>query len=308
MRRRLPSLNGLKAFEAAARHQSFTRAAEELGVTQTAVSHQIKRLEEQLGVQLFVWRNRKLLLTDAAQDYMRAVGTAFDGLQEATRRLLRLDEKGVLTVSTLTSFAVKWLVPRLGGFQAQNPDLDVRISTSLECVDFTRDDVDVAIRYGRGHWPGIESWYLVKEDCTPVCSPKLALGAPPLEQPDDLRHHTLLRVTGYDDQWRMWLTAAGVTGVDANRGPMFDDDLAALQAAIDGLGVALIGAPIAEGDLAAGRLVTPFALALPDTAAYYVVAPPETAERPKVKRFRDWLLAAVAEKPQPLGLARTLRA
>lgn len=299
MPRRLPSLNGLKAFEAAARHQSFTRAAAELGVTQTAVSHQIKRLEEQLGVQLFVWRSRKLFLTEGAQEYLPAVRGAFDELNRATERLLRQDEKGVLTVSTLTAFAVKWLVPRLASFRASHPDIDVRISTSLLPADFVRDDVDVAIRYGRGNWPGLHSSYLVKEDCFPVCSPRLVEGDPPLREPGDLRRYPLLRVTGYDDQWRMWLMAAGVEDVDYRHGPMFDDDIAALQAAIDGLGVALIGAPIAEGDLAQGRIVAPFPMALPDDAAYYVVTPLETADRPKVKRFREWLLGAVKEKPQP---------
>jgi LysR family glycine cleavage system transcriptional activator len=307
MNPRLPSLNGLKAFEAAARQRSFTRAAVELGVTQTAVSHQIKRLEEQLGRPLFVWRNRTLGLTETGTAYLPAVRAAFDQLREATERLRHADEKGVLTVSTLASFAVKWLVPRLGGFQAQNPEIDVRISTSLALVDFAREDVDIAIRYGRGRWPGVQSSYLVKEDCVPVCSPALADGDPPLRRPEDLKRHTLLRVTGYDDQWRMWLTAAGVSGVEPSRGPMFDDDLAALEAAIRGLGVALIGAPIAEGDLSAGRLVTPFALALPDDAAYYVVAPAEGPERPKVKRFRDWLLAAVAEKPEPVPSHRRRR-
>jgi len=300
MNPRLPSLNGLKAFEAAARQRSFTRAAAELGVTQTAVSHQIKRLEEQLGRPLFVWRNRTLGLTETGTAYLPAVRAAFDQLREATERLRHADEKGVLTVSTLASFAVKWLVPRLGRFQAENPEIDVRISTSLALVDFARDAVDVAIRYGRGRWPGVQSSYLVKEDCVPVCSPALLAGEPPLREARDLTRHTLLRVTGDEELWRMWLTAAGVPGVEPSRGPMFDDDLAALEAAIRGLGVALMGAPIAEGDLASGHLVAPFPLALPDDAAYYIVAPARNAERPKVKRFHDWLLAAVAEKPKPV--------
>ncbi len=293
MKRRLPSLNGLRAFEAAARHQSFTRAADELSVTQTAISHQIKRLEEQLGQRLFIRRNRRLLLTEAAQELLPAVRTAFDGLNAAVEQLSRSDRSGSLTVSTVISFTTKWLVPRLAGFQAAYPEIDVRITASADLVDFSRDDVDMAIRYGHGDWPGLRVDRLICEDVFPVCSPSLMRGATPLRRPVDLAHHTLLHVTSYQEDWQVWLTAAGVDGVDYRRGLSFDLAFPALQAAIDGVGVALGRSTMVEADIAAGRLVVPFDVALPLQAAYYVVSPEETAERPKIKAFRDWLLSTI---------------
>lgn len=293
MKRRLPSLNGLRAFEAAARHQSFTRAADELSVTQTAISHQIKRLEEQLGQRLFIRRNRRLLLTEAAQELLPAVRTAFDGLNAAVEQLSRSDRSGSLTVSTVISFTTKWLVPRLAGFQAAYPEIDVRITASADLVDFSRDDVDMAIRYGHGDWPGLRVDRLICEDVFPVCSPALMRGATPLRRPADLAHHTLLHVTSYQEDWQVWLTAAGVDGVDYRRGLSFDLAFPALQAAIDGVGVALGRSTMVEADIAAGRLVVPFDVALPLQAAYYVVSPEETAERPKIKAFRDWLLSTI---------------
>ena len=295
MKRRLPSLNGLRAFEAAARHQSFTRAAEELNVTQTAISHQIKRLEEQLGVRLFLRRNRRLLLTEEAQAYLPALRAAFDQLNEATERLLRRDSQGRLTVSTLNSFATKWLVPRLAGFQEAHPELDLRITTSDTFIDFRRDDVDLAIRYGLGEWPGLEAVHLVSEDVFPVCSPRL-LAELPLERPEDLARHTLLHHTGWRDDWQMWLTAVGIDSVDPSKGLEFDAELTMYQAAMDGLGVALGDAPLVEPDLAAGRLVKPLDIKLPRQAAYYIVAPRETWDHPKIQAFRAWLLATVSRK------------
>ena len=293
MKRRLPSLNGLRAFEAAARHQSFTRAADELSVTQTAISHQIKRLEEQLGQRLFIRRNRRLLLTEAAQELLPAVRTAFDGLHAAVEQLSRSDRSGNLTVSTVISFTTKWLVPRLAGFQAAYPEIDVRITASSDLVDFNRDDVDMAIRYGHGDWPGLRIDRLISEDVFPVCSPSLMQGPVPLRRPADLVHHTLLHVTSYQEDWQVWLTAAGIDGVDYRRGLSFDLAFPALQAAIDGVGVALGRSTMVEADIAAGRLVVPFDVALPLQAAYYVVSPEETADRPKIKAFRDWLLSTI---------------
>ena len=293
MKRRLPSLNGLRAFEAAARHQSFTRAADELSVTQTAISHQIKRLEEQLGQRLFIRRNRRLLLTEAAQELLPAVRTAFDGLNAAVEQLSRSDRSGSLTVSTVISFTTKWLVPRLAGFQAAYPEIDVRITASADLVDFNRDDVDMAIRYGHGDWPGLRVDRLISEDVFPVCSPALMQGPQPLQRPADLAHHTLLHVTSYQEDWQVWLTAAGVDSVDYRHGLSFDLAFPALQAAIDGVGVALGRSTMVEADIAAGRLVVPFDVTLPLQAAYYVVSPEETADRPKIKAFRDWLLSTI---------------
>src|ERR1700742_3557375 len=203
MTSRLPSLNGLRAFEAAARHLSFTNAATELNVTQTAISHQIRRLEEELGIRLFVRQNRALALTAEARDYLPGVRAAFNDLRLATDRLLRKDNEHVLTVSTLASFAAKWLLPRLSSFQEEHPGIDVRITTSTALVDFKSGDVDAAIRYGRGHWPGLRTDWLLRDELFPVCSPALLEGSKGLKCPQDLVHHTLLHSSGgYDDDWR----------------------------------------------------------------------------------------------------------
>src|SRR5262252_10091167 len=192
MTARLPSLNGLRAFEAAARHLSFTLAAAELNVTQTAISHQIRRLEEELGIRLFVRQNRALALTPEARDYLPGVRAAFNDLRLATDRLLRKDDDKVLTVSTLASLAAKWLLPRLSAFQEAHPGLDVRITTSTTLVDFRNGDVDAAIRWGRGHWPGVRAEWLMADEAFPVCSPALLEGNRPLRCPEDLSRYTLL--------------------------------------------------------------------------------------------------------------------
>jgi LysR family transcriptional regulator, glycine cleavage system transcriptional activator len=294
---RLPSLNGLRAFEAAARHLSFTRAAAELNVTQTAISHQIRRLEEQLGTRLFVRNQRALLLTPEAQQYLPAVRSAFADLRQATDRLMRIEGKTRLTVSCLPSLAAKWLVPRLASFQEAHPAIEVRIATATRIVDFRREQVDLAIRYGKGRWPGLRSDWLMAENVFPVCSPALVTGARPLGRPEDLVHHTLLHVNLYRDEWLLWLTGAGLpTSLAARPGLTFDLGLMALQAAIDGLGVALGRTPFAEADIAAGRLVRPFDLMLPSEAGFYVVAPEASADTPKIAQFREWVIAAASAK------------
>ncbi len=292
----LPSLNGLRAFEAAARHLSFTRAAAELNVTQTAISHQIRRLEAQLGLRLFQRRNRGLALTREAQDYLPAVRAAFEDLRRATERLQRPGRDRLLIVSTMASLAAKWLLPRLAQFQEANPGIEVRISSSSQLVDFRREEVDLAIRYGRGRWPGLDARWLMAEDIFPVCSPALLKGAKPLRRPEDLAQHTLIHGSLTREDWQVWLTAAGLPTALATRpGLTFDLSLMALQAAIDGLGVALGRSAFVEGDIEAGRLVVPFAMKLPAEAGYYVVAPEETADQPKIALFRDWLIAAAAK-------------
>lgn len=297
MARSLPSLNGLRAFEAAARHLSFTRAAEELHVTQAAVSHQIKGLEERLGMRLFRRLNRALMLTDEGQRLFPAVRDAFERLAEAVEGLRARDTAGPLTVSVLPSFAAKWLVPRLSRFQERFPDIDLRITALERLVDLARDDVDVAIRFGSGTWRGVHAEMILADRVTPVCSPALAQQ---LRDPADLAHVTLLHETmepmrNFPD-WAAWLQAAGVNGVDVSRGLRFSHTHILLQAAIDGRGIALGQAPLAADDLAAGRLIAPFALSLPVGYAYYLVYLPEAAERPKIKAFREWVLAEMAER------------
>lgn len=294
---RLPTLNALKAFEAAGRHLSFTRAAEELHVTQAAISHQIKSLEEQLGIRMFRRGPRGLLLTDAGQSYLPDVREAFQRLNAATERLLQDDASGAITVSVLASFAARWLVPRLTRFREDHPDIEVRVSADERLVDFDRDDVDVAIRYGRGDYPGLQAVRFLTEELFPVCSPAL-LERNPLDRPEDLGRHTLL----HDDMridWSMWLLAAGVEGADPRRGPSFNDSSMVLQAAVDGQGVALGRSALALDDLAAGRLVRPFEFSLPTEYAYYILCPERTANRPNIKIFRDWLLAQASRDSEP---------
>jgi LysR family transcriptional regulator, glycine cleavage system transcriptional activator len=288
----LPSLNGLRAFEAAARHMSFTRAAEELNVTQTAVSHQIRRLEEQLGMTLFIRRNRALLLTREAQDYLPSIRSAFEDLRRATAKLRRTDQEGRLTVTTTASLATKWLVSRVAAFQDANPGIEVRITTSTHLVDFQREEVDMAVRYGHGNWPGSRAHWLMAEHIFPVCSPEL-VNTGPLHKPEDLAHHTLLHTTVSREDWQLWLTAAGLPATIATRrGMTFDQGFMAIQAAMEGLGVALGRFHLVEADIATGRLVAPFDTVLPQDAGYYVVAPEATADTPKIARFRDWLIAS----------------
>jgi LysR family glycine cleavage system transcriptional activator len=292
--RRLPPLSSLRAFEAAARHLSFTRAAAELHVTQAAVSHQVKALEDWLGLKLFRRQNRNVFLTEAGQAYLPAVREAFDGLADATRRLRQRDGEGKLTVTVTLSFAAKWLMPRLGRFRRLHPDIEFRIDATDRNVDLAREEVDVGLRYGSGSWPGLAARRLLNEELFPVCSPALAAA---LKRPEDLAKHTLLHDDMRQD-WRMWLLAAGVRGVDPTRGPVFSSSAMCVQAAIDGEGVALGRSALVAADLAAGRLVRPFAVNLPTEFAYYVVYTPQAGELPRVKAFVEWLAAEAATQEE----------
>lgn len=296
MTARLPSLNGLRAFEAAARHLSFTLAASELNVTQTAISHQIRRLEEELGIRLFIRQNRALALTPEARDYLPGVRAAFNDLRLATDRLLRRDDDKVLTVSTIASLAAKWLLPRLTDFQEAHPGIDVRITTSTSLVDFHRDNVDAAIRYGRGQWAGLRADWLMADELFPVCSPSLLCGDEPLRTPGDLKDYVLLHTNSGDD-WRLWLTAAGLpTDISRQPGLTFDMTFVTIQAAIDGMGVAMGRTSYVRDDIAKGRLVVPFKIALPADAGFYLVSPEGRREAPKLAAFRQWMIAATQNK------------
>ncbi len=293
MPRRLPALNALKAFEAAARHESFTKAALELCVTQGAVSHQVKALERELGVVLFHRERQRLAISEAGRSYLEVVRDAFDRLAAGTERLQLRQRAGVLTVTTSPNFASKWLVHRLGGFAAAHPDIDLRVSASLHHVDFANEDIDVAVRHGNGQWPGMQVTRLCAEELFAVCSPKLMQGRQAMRAPSDVRHHTLLHL---DDRngWAQWLAAAGVDAADIRHGPIFNQASMAIDAAIDGQGIALSRSALAAWDLIAGRLVRPFALGLPAPYAYWIVCPKANAGLPKIVRFRDWLLAEAA--------------
>src|ERR1700760_1930926 len=298
MTARLPSLNGLRAFEAAARHLSFTQSSSELNDTQAAISHQSRRLEEELGIRLFIRKNRALALTPKARDYLPGVRAAFNDLRLATDRLLRKDDDHVLTVSTLASLAAKWLLPRPTAFQEAHPGIDVRITTSTALVDFKGGDVDAAIRYGRGNWQGLRADWLMADDFFPVCSPALLNGKRPLKCPEDLRDHVLLHTSTNGDDWRQWLTAAGLpSDISKPHGITFDLILMTVQAAIDGLGVAMGRTSYVQDDIAKGRLVVPFKIALPADAGFYLVSPEGRPDTAKLAAVRQWVKASSPSKP-----------
>lgn len=299
MTARLPSLNALRAFEASARQRSFSRAAEELHVTPAAISHQIKGLEEFLGAGLFRRAKGTLMLTEAGQRLLPGVRKGFDAFREAMENFGVYDKTGPLNVTMTPSIAAKWLIPRLEHFNRQHPEIDIRITTTLEMIDYVREGVEIGIRYGRGNYPGLVTELLLTSEVSPVCSPQLLAGSKPLKRPEDLAHFTLLHDESplHDEThpyWAMWLRAAGVGDVDATHGLRFDNASSSLSAAIEGVGVALGRSALVDKDIAAGRLVRPFELRLPSEFGYYVVYPEQNLKRAKVAVFRDWLFAEVA--------------
>ncbi|MGK9169887.1 transcriptional regulator GcvA [Inquilinus limosus] len=292
MRRRLPPLNGIRAFEAAARHESFTRAAEELAVTQAAVSQQVRRLEDWLGTKLFHRTEGGLELTEVGRSYLPVLRDAFDAIAEATSRIRPPPHSGILTVSSMPSFIRKWLVSRMPLFAEQHPEIDVNLDAEARLVDFARDNVDCAIRLGRGAWEGVVAEKLFSENTFPVCSPALVEAG--LSTVEDLRRFRLL----HDEtlvQWKHWLRAAGMEDLGWVRGPRTQDSALLIQMAIEGQGVALAQRVLVMDDLRAGRLVRPFEISLKSDNAYYFVAPPNALNRPLVRAFRDWLFAVAAE-------------
>lgn len=287
--RRLPPLGALRAFEAGARHLSFTRAANELCVTQAAISHQVRQLEDWLGVRLFARRGHALALTPEGAAYLPELTEALDRMAAATQRLRRRID-GPLRLTVLPSFAMCWLVPRLGRFRALHPQLDLRLTTTAELWSFANDGFDLAIRSGLGRWHGLRTDLVARESLSPVCSPALAAGPPPLREPTDLRSATLLHDTPRSG-WARWLAHAGIAGVDAGAGVAFDDAGLVLQAAAEGQGIALGRLTLAAGALQAGRLVQPFETVLPNDYSYWLTYPRLALERPEAVAFRDWLLA-----------------
>jgi LysR family glycine cleavage system transcriptional activator len=303
-RRRLPPLNALRAFEAAARHLNFSRAADELAVTPGAVSQQIQNLEDYVGAALFKRTPKGLLLTDAAQTALPALREAFDRLAEAASLLTAAVDGRRLTVSVAPSFAAKWLVPRLGQFEAAHPQVDVWLSADMEVVDFALGEIDLAIRYGAGRYPGLEVVKLMSETVIPVCSPSL-LETNPLDSPGDLANHVLLHDGSPDaddscPDWSMWLAARGVRGVDGARGPRFNQSSLVIEAAVGGRGVALAKRALAQADLDAGRLVAPLQIATAVDFAYFVVHPKAKGRLPQVKAFVNWITAQAAAHEEAL--------
>ena len=296
MAARLPPLNALKAFEASARQLSFTRAAEELFVTQAAISHQIKSLEEHLGIKLFMRKNRSLLLTEEGQSYYSDIKDVFTLLHEATEKLLARGAKGAITVSLQPSFAIQWLVPRLNAFNLLNPDVDVRIKAVDQPDNSLTEDVDVAIYYGRGRWPDLHIDKLHTEYLVPVCSP-LLIEKKPLNGIGDLANHTLLHDTSRRD-WKRWFKETGVKGGNVNHGPIFSHSSMVVQAAVYGQGVALAQSVFAKPEIEAGRLITPLETTMISKDAFYIVCRNHQVDLGKIAAFREWVLETVAQEKE----------
>lgn len=299
--RQLPPLKGLRAFEAAARHLSFSRAADELFVTPAAISHQIKGLEDYLGVTLFRRLPRAVHLTDEAQLVLPSISEAFDKLDQAASMLKENKTSGILTVTSAPTFAAKWLLPRLSDFSALYPDINVRLDARLETVDFDREGVDVGVRLGSGNYPGMHVDPLFNETVVPVCHPKYLEGPNALREPSDLKHHVLLhvdwgrKIEGPVPDWMMWLRSANVDDVDSTRGPVFTVEEMAIAAAVRGTGIALASVYAVRDEVESGTLVVPFEQSIEAGVSYWVVAPERTANNAKVKAFRDWILKTAKE-------------
>ncbi len=294
MYKKVPPLRALRAFEASARRLSFTKAAEELYVTQAAVSLQVKQLEELLGVLLFRRGSRSLKLTGEGQAFLQEVREALDLLAAATDRLSRRNRSEQLSISVLPSFASKWVVPRLRKFHRQHPAANIRIAAFDWLVDFEKDNIDVAIRFGNGDWAGTRTYLLMREEVFPVCSPELEQADRPLAAPSDLTHHTLLHDDYSREDWKMWFLAAGVDDISPDKGLSFSHTSLMLEAAASGAGIALGRSPLVQYDLDRGRLVRPFDTAIPSEYAYYVVLPENRPASSVAEDFVDWLLQEAA--------------
>ena len=298
MTRRLPPLNGLKAFETAARSESFTRAAQELNVTQGAVSQQVKRLEATLGLKLFRRERQRLILTEAGRNYLVVIRDALDQIAVGTQRLLQRQESGVLTISTSADFAAKWLVNRLSRFAERHPDVDLRVSATAPYADFARDDVDIAIRHGDGNWPGLDVQRLYSERLFPVCSPRLVAGRKRITKAADLLKFPLLRLEDAKN-WARLFEAAGVKA-PVGPGPVLNRASMLIDAAIDGQGIALARTALAAWDLINGRLVRPIDVSLRMANTYWIVCPKSALTVPKITTFRNWVFAETAEDTRRL--------
>jgi LysR family transcriptional regulator, glycine cleavage system transcriptional activator len=292
MGRRLPPLNSLKCFEAAGRLLSFTDAASELNVTQAAISHQIKVIENFLGVKLFDRYPRRLSLTEQGKTLLPEVIEAFDQVSNAVAAINKGRFSNVLSVRLAPSFAAKWLSPRLKYFWLQYPEIDLRLYHAHAAVDFEREEIDIAVTYGKGDWPDVVVEKLLSLDFFPVCAPAFLHKDKPLNRIENLRYYALLHDADYEC-WSDWLALAGVDGVDVNRGTVIDDTNVLIQAAIDGQGVALGSTTFVEDLIESGRLVKPFDISLVNDFAYYVVYPEAHLKNPAVRAFKDWLLSLV---------------
>ena len=290
----LPPLTAVRAFEAAARHQSFTKAAEELGMTQAAVSYQVKVLEDRLGKPLFIRQPKKVELSDTGRRLAPAVAAAFQGLHAAFAELKETDD-AVLAATVVHTFATNWLVPRLGAFQQAHPEISVRIDLSGRNVDFTREEFDIGIRGGRGKWPGLRADQLFPIAFTPLCSPDFVARHGPWNGPADMLKAP--RLDAHDVWWRIWCETAGVEHVPPTAPASVSLDVQSLlgTAAIAGQGIAILMPAFFSADIAAGRLVQPFPELATDDSAYWLVYPETRKSVRKIRAFRDWILGELKQ-------------
>lgn len=301
MAERLPPLNWLRAFEASARHLSFTQAARELGLTQAAVSKQIRQLELHLNEPLFVRHARSLAPTRAAEAYLPGVRDAFARLAGTTREVFGDARGDVLTVRVSVAFAVAWLAPRLGDFRARHPQVALRVVSSVWNEEHARHPVHLDIRYGTGDWKGVQASRLTHETLTPVCAPGRG-GPTGLATPEDLNDHTLIHVLGWEEGWTTWLRATGTRGVDPGGGMQVDTSLLAYEIAASGYGIALARSTLAAPFLAAGRLVRPFDRPVRSDEGFHVVSVAD-ADHVHARTFRDWLVSSCTGERRLAGLA-----
>jgi len=290
--RRLPPLNSLKCFEAAGRLLSFTDAARELNVTQAAISHQIKVIEDYLGFSLFDRYPRRLALTEQGKILLPEVIEAFDRVAQAISSLSKEQHSNLLSVRLAPSFAAKWLSPRLKYFWLQYPEIDLSLYHANAAVDFRREEIDIAVTYGKGDWPDVVADKLLGLDFSPVCSPAFMHNDKPLTEIDNLRYYALLHDASYEC-WHDWLELAQLSDIKAEKGTIIDDTNVLIQAAIEGQGIALGSTPFVEDHLASGKLVKPFDVTLVNEFCYYVVCPESHLRNPAVRAFKEWLLSLV---------------
>jgi len=294
MVRRLPPLNSLKSFEAAGRRLSFTRAAQELNVTQAAVSHQIKVIEEYLGVTLFVRTPRKLVLTEQGKTLLPDVIEAFDKVSNAIGAIKQEPSSKMISVRLAPSFAAKWLSPRLKYFWLQYPEIDLCLYHAHPAVDFDREEIDIAVTYGKGDWPGLVVDQILSLDFFPVCTPAFMSNDKPLSDIDNLRYYSLLHDANYEC-WADWLKLANIDEINASKGTIIDDTNVLIQAAVDGQGVALGSTTFVQDLLDSGKLIKPFDITLVNEFAYYIVCPETHLKNPSVQAFKNWLLELTDE-------------
>ncbi|MEJ1496765.1 MAG: transcriptional regulator GcvA [Candidatus Sedimenticola sp. (ex Thyasira tokunagai)] len=289
--RHLPPLNALRSFEAAARLGSFNLASEELYVTPSAVSHQIKSLEEFLNIKLFRREKRQALLTSSGERYLSAIEHALDEIDLATRRLLTTPNVSAINLSVVPAFLSRWLVPRIRDFQESHPDVELRLSAATGLTDFTRSDTDMAIYFGRNDWTGVESHHLKAVTLLPVCSPSLLESGKPLKQTEDLLNHTLLHVTNRSNEWDQLLDDAGVDHPAIKKGLTFSSTSLAINAAIEGVGIALADRMLVEREVRYGQLVIPLEVKLNSHRDFYLVHQRGRQLTSAMRDFIDWLLA-----------------